>query len=308
MKTGFYQFLLVLLVFGCNTQNSVTTNKIVTTKDNLYGVKSKEGKLLIDSIYEEIRIVHDFEKLILPPIESRQGLEQQEYYLVSNSGNQKALFNKDGSLVFNFQDCSGIIVDQHTKTIVTTSERSSKKQARSYLYNMNGELLLDASYENIAFISHSDLIALIAEEGPNDEFYLYNPFEKKKLGPYDHFNVYNEDSSPPLGMEESEFEKYKRLGIINVRKEVNNDYIWGIIDAKGNEILPLEYKNLRIFTNQDKNHLAFKNAIKPEGVEFIFKGSHPSKRSTSIYIDSDFVIYEHKTISVENRAYRIEKM
>ena len=150
------------------------------------------------------------------------------------------------------------------------------------------------------------MIALIVEDGQNDEFYLYNPFTKKKLGPFDHFNIYNEDISP-VGMNELDFEKYKKLNLVKVRREVDNDYIWGVIDSKGIEILPMEYRNLEMFSEQHKSHPAFKKAVKPEGVDFIFKGAHISKPSTSIYFDNNFVKYEFKS-SVIKGEYRIEKM
>ncbi len=298
--------VVVILVLGCKTQYSVTTNEVITTKDHLYGVKSKEGKLLIDSIYSRIHIFNEHAKLTLPP--KKPISKQLEYYVVSNSNNKKALFNQDGKLVFGFIDCLSIIFDQHTQMIVATKKEQANTQPRSYLYNIKGELLFDASFENIAFINNADLIALIVEDGANDEFYLWNPFTMKKLGPFDHFNIYNDDSRLPKGMEDSVFETCKRLNIIAVRTEVDNDYIWGIIDSKGNEILPIEYKNLKIFLESKKNHPAFKKAIKPEGVEFIFTGAHMSKPSTSIYLDSSFVKYEFKTISRKDGEYLIEKM
>lgn len=306
MKIRYYLFLVTLLAYGCNAQNSITTNKIFRTKDNLFGVKSQKGNLLIDSIYKHIRIVSDYEKTILPNNENRERINQLEYYLVSNSSNQKAIFDKDGELVFDFVACLNIIIDQHTRTAIVTKEIKANTRPRSYLHHLNGELLLENSYENIAYISNSDLIALIVEDGQNDEFYLFNPFEKNMLGPFDHFNIYNEDMSP-FRMKESDFDKYQKLNIIKVRREVDNDYIWGIVDSKGYEILPVEYRNLNVFLEQDKNHPAFRRALKPEGVEFFFKGAHISKPSTLIYFDNNFVKYEFKS-SVEKGEYRIEKM
>ena len=89
---------------------------------------------------------------------------------------------------------------------------------------------------------------------------------------------------------------------------MDNDYIWGMVDSKGNSILPLEYKNLKLILEADKNHPAFKQAIKPEGVDFIFKGTQISKPSKLIYFDSNLEKYEFKIISVDKREYRIEKI
>ena len=122
MQIRIYLFLITLLAFGCNAQNSVTTNEIFRTKDNLFGVKSKAGKLLIDSVFEEIRLIYPHEKKMLPPKENSMGLKPPEYYLVSNSTKQKALFDKDGVLVFDFMDCEGIILDEHTRTVAVTKQ------------------------------------------------------------------------------------------------------------------------------------------------------------------------------------------
>ena len=167
---------------------------------------------------------------------------------------------------------------------------------------------MDTSFKYIAFIEHSDLIALVVEEGAKTEIYLYNPFEQKKLGPFDHFNIYNEGSNLPMGMEASDFEKYKKLNVLTVRREENNDYIWGMVDAKGNEILPLSYKGIQILSASDKNHPAFKKAIKPEGVDLIFKAVQVSNPSVAIYFDSDLVQYELKVISISEGKYSIEKI
>jgi hypothetical protein len=308
MQIRIYLFLITLSAFGCNAQNSVTTNEIFRTKDNLFGVKSKAGKLLIDSVFEEIRLIYPNEKKMLPPKENSMGLKPPEYYLVSNSTSQKALFDKNGDLVFDFTDCEGMIVDEYTQTVVVTKQVPEHTQARSLLYSIDGALLMDTTYEHIAFIKHTDLIALVVEEGPKTEIYLYNPFEQKKLGPFDHFNIYNEESNLPMGMEASDFEKYRKLNVITVRREVDNDYIWGMVDAKGNEILPLSYKGIKILSSSDKSHPAFKRAIKPEGVDLIFKSALVSNPSVAIYFDSDLVQYEFKTISVSEGKYSIEKM
>lgn len=282
---------LILFFFSCNAQHSVTTNEIIRTDENLFGVKSKEGKQLIDPIYKSIRVVRDFEKLKLPPSEGIHRQKQLEYYSVTNTDKQQAIFDKNGKLIFGFMDCLNMVIDPHTQTVVITKKTPANPKPRSHLYHINGKLVFDTSYENIGFISYSDLIVLVAEDSPNEEFYLYNPFTKNKLGPYDHFNIFNEDSRL-MGIKDSELEKYKKLNVITVRKEIENEYHWGMIDAKGKEILPLEYKKITILLQRHKNHPAFKNAKKPEGVDLIFTGSHISKPSTAIYFDSNFKKYE----------------
>lgn len=302
MKLLINLLVIILMAFGAHAQNAISTNEIFKTEDNLFGVKSQNGKVLIDAIYKEIRIAKTFEKLVLPPVEGRPELSPLGYYLVKSTNQQKALFDSNGKLIFAFTDCSNLVFDQHTQTVVKAT------QAGSYLYNIKGELLTESPYKKIAFINHSDLIVLIAAEGSNKEFYLYNPFERKKIGPFDHFNVYNAASPTPWGIEPTAFDNYKKLNIIAVRREVDNDYLWGVIDIEGHEVLPMEYRNLKLFSKSQQEHPAYKQATKPEGVEFLFRGAHLSKPSTSIYFDRKWTKYEFKTIEGETRSYRIEKM
>lgn len=258
-------FIATLFAFSCNAQNSITANEVIVTKDGLFGVISKNGKLLIDSVYSEIKVLPGFEQILLPPRESRQMTSRPAYYLVINSNGQKALFDQNGELIVDFITC-----------------------------------------KYIAFITHSDLFALIVADSPNEEFYLYNPKTKKKLGPFDHFNIFNEDMST-FGFTASEAERLQKLNIITVRRKVENDYLWGMIDAKGNEILPLAYRNFATMTESDKRHPVYKKASKPEGVEFIFRATHISNPSTIIYFDSNFDQYQMKSI-IEKGEYRFEKL
>ncbi|MCB0475988.1 MAG: WG repeat-containing protein [Flavobacteriaceae bacterium] len=280
---------LTLVVLSCNTQHSVITNEIIKTNDYLFGVTSQNGNLLIDSIYGEIRVLYDNARQTLPPTTKRQPPEPLEYYVVSNTSGQKAIFDSNGKLIFDFIDCFEIQFDQHTQTVVTTTKLNDNRM-RSSLFNLRGQMLFDTTFEHIYFINDSDLIALIVEEGSNDEFYLYNPFTKQKLGPFNHFNIFNGDSSPLLGMNQLEFEKYKALNLITVRTTIDYDYRWGIIDMKGNEVLPVEYDYFRIIDNEMKTRYIEK-AEKPDDVDFIFYSRHYADKSTVLFLDFQINIY-----------------
>jgi hypothetical protein len=293
MRNRAFLFFVTLVAFSCNAQHSISTNEIFRTEDNLFGVKSATGKQLIDPIYQQIRVAFPGEKKSLPPQEGVQALSEPEYYLVSNASNQKALFDKNGKQIVDFMECTSIVVDQATQTMVVAKEIQAKRPPRSFLYTLKGELIFDDSFEAIGYIRHSDLIALIAEDGANDEFYLYNPFEENKLGPFDHFNIYNKDFTTPKGIAEPNYVKYKdQLNVITVRREEGGDYRWGMIDPKGNEILPMEYSKLGLFSEADRNHPFFKQAIKPGGGDFIFRGLPIANRSTTILFDPNLEQYE----------------
>jgi len=279
---------MVIIPFGCTSQNTVTTNEIVKTSGNKLGVKSKSGKMLIDTIYDGISNFYNLGRKTFPPNNNRYE-DPVEFYLVRKELSQFAVFDKDGNKVFDFADCFQIEVDAHTRTVVKIV-RQEDNILRSYLYGFDGKQIFETSFENIGYINDSDLIALIVEDGQNDEFYLYNPFTKNKMGPYSHFNVYNKDSSPPMGMEKVDFKNYNSLNVISVRQNAGNKYKWGFIDMKGNEIFPVEYKYFRVIEEGVVTRF-IDRASKPEGVEFLFYSYLFNDRSKMILFDENMGKY-----------------
>ena len=303
-----YILLLTLLVSsGCNGQNSTSTNQIVKSQNHLFGVISKNGELLIDTIYGRINIIDESSKLVLPVTNKTVPPEITDYYLITDTVNKKAIFDSNGNIIFDFIDCNSLQFDTETKSVVLI-QIELNNQLRSYLYDLDGQLVFKENFESIAFIKGSNMIALIVEDGVKDEYYIYNKNKGNRIGPFDHFNIYNGSSNPPIGMKQDEFKKFKNLNVVAVRKMVDNDYLWGIYDLNGNEILPIEFKNLRLLSESDKNHIVFKRAKKPEGAEFLFIGSHVSNPSVAIYFDSNFAKYEQRTISILNSEYIREKI
>ncbi|MBK8702583.1 MAG: hypothetical protein IPN33_02515 [Saprospiraceae bacterium] len=295
MTRRIYIFLMILMAYGGNAQNSVLKNKVITTTGKKMGVVSQSGDILIDTIYSGVSPFFNKGRKTLPPT-NKISKEVVEMYLVSND-NQYAVFDKDGLKLFGFEECFQVEVDEHTKTIVKILKQDDN-QLRSYLYGFDGKLIFDTSFENVGYINNSDLIALIAEDGQNDEFYLYNPFTKVKLGPYSHFNIYNEDSSPPLGMDEKDFEKYTSLNVITVRQDSSSKYIWGMIDMQGNELHPLVYKHFRVI-DKDLRERFIDRSSRPEGVEFLFYAHLFSGGSMLLFDEKmEKYIYEHESMTI----------
>ncbi len=266
MKIKILFYLILLISSICKGQNSVTTNEVIKTSDNKFGVKSKSGKILIDTIYDGIAKFYNLGRKTLPPNNNRYN-NPVEFYLVIKE-TEKAVFDKDGKIVFDFAACSQLELDDHTSTVVKIVTEENNR-LRSYLYGFDGNQIFEESFENIGYINNSDLIALIAEDGQNDEFYLYNPFKKKKLGPFSRFNIFNIDSSPPIGMEKEDFKNYYNLNIITVRQNFKDKYKWGLIDMQGNEILPIAYKYFQVIDKVFKSRV-IDSASQPAGIEFSF--------------------------------------
>lgn len=290
---------MVLMAFAGKSQNSVTTNQIFQTSNGKFGIKSKSGELLLDSIYAGIYFFYNGGRKILPP-KDKPSKELVEYYIVVNDRQEPGVFDKNGKQIFEFTPCFQIEIDHHTKTIVKIVKQEDNS-LRSYLYGFDNQLLFDYSFENIGYINDSDLIALIVEDGQNDEFYLYNPFTKLKLGPFSHFNIFNKDSEPPLGMKGEDFEKYKSLNFITVRQDRDSKYIWGIVNMQGKELLPIEYKSFAYIDATTKERIIEKANSKPEHVEFIFYSYFFKNNLNMMLFDKDLNRYrydpESRTIS-----------
>ena len=252
------------------------------------GVVSPSGKLLIDTMYQWITLFRDGGRKQLPPNE-RISNEVVEFYSVRNEEGQWAIFDPNGSKLFGFVDCEQLEIDERTQTIVKVV-RQEDYQRFSYLYNFDGELMFPTPFEWVGYIRNSDLIALIAQDGSNEEYYLYNVATKAKLGPYSHFNIFNEQRSPLLGMEEEEFEQYKQLNIITVRQDTLNDYIWGVIDMRGNEVYPLAYKYFRVI-EPDMRKRFIEPAEKPNEVEFLFYSARFGETGQVILFDKNMDRY-----------------
>ncbi len=299
MKRIFPLFLMTFLFIACNAQRSVTTSQIVQTNDHHFGVVSANGTLLIDTVYREIRVLHDTGRQTLPPSENYKNPTPWEYYLVRNTTNQKAIFDSNGNKIFGFIDCFQLQFDKHTKTVVKTDILENNR-IRSALYRLKGDLIFDTTFENIGYINNSNLIALIAEDGANEEYYLFNPFTNKKLGPYTHFNIYNQDSNSPLGMQTQDFEDYKNVNLITVRITKDNDYIWGVVDMDGNEVLPINYRYIRII-GKDMRERFIGRAEKPEGIKCLFYAYKLDDRKTMLLFDEmmNSYTYDHETRKIE---------
>ena len=283
-------FLLTSIVTGCYSQNSVQTNQIIRSSTEKIGVISNTGKLLIDTIYLSIGVPYGLGHKVLPPKEENFKYDSPiEYYLVLDSERKSAIFDKNGEKVFGFVDCSKLEIDDHTKTIVKIIQEPDNT-LRNYLYGFDGNLIFEQSFENVGYINQSDLIALIAEDGSKKEYYLYNIKTKNKLGPYTHFNIYNKDASPPLGMDKIKFEKYTKLNIITIRQKIGNKDVWGAIDLNGQELLPTQYQGIVPIPWKET---LLENPRMPSIVNFYFYAYPLDDYKKMFLFDNEMKIYEY---------------
>lgn len=291
--TRYLIFAFLFLALSCGSQNSVHTNKIFNAAGNKFGVMSKSGKLLIDSIYHNIYVLHDKARKILPPREGgpTSGYKFIEYYLVRNDKKELAVFDHNGKIIFDFVECYALEIDESTQTIVKIMKEKNN-ELRSYLYNFNNQQLFEESFEDIGFVNNSNLIALIKEDGYKDEYYLYNTKSKVKIGPFNHMNFYTKDSSPPLGMAEEQYAKYKNLNVIFIRQKNESENVWGVVNMEGKELLPIKYKKITII-DDDTYKAVIEKATKPENVIFYFYTYSLDESSKLLLLDREMNFYKY---------------
>lgn len=289
-------FTFFIVVSNCDAQNMFQTNRIISSSTNKAGVVSKSGKLLIDTIYAGIFTFQGDGHKVLPPKENNKYRMKSniEYYILLDTLKRSAVFDAEGNKIFGFFECEEIEIDVNTKTFVKILKEQDNS-LRSYLYHFNGKQIFDQSFENIGYINNSNLIALIAEDGSNEEYYLYNIKTDRKLGPFTHFNIYNKDASPPLGMNKSAFEKYTALNLIAVRSKQGQNEKWGIIDMSGNELLPLKYDRISFIDDETQNRIN-NNSSDPENVIFYFSIYQKETRK-NLFLDDKMNMYEYDIIT-----------
>ncbi|MBL7802534.1 MAG: WG repeat-containing protein [Saprospiraceae bacterium] len=266
-----FRILFLLSFFSalyCGAQNPSSTEEIFYTSNYKWGVKSKSGKLVIDTIYDRIFVLYENNRLTLPPKDRNQPGPWLNCYIVISREKGTAIFSSSGKILFDFVQCNGLQYDARTQTVVVIKQLADNR-LRSTLHSMDGRNLFEDDFESIGYVTRSDLIVLIAEDGAKDEFYIYNAKENLRTGPYSHINVFNQDSSPLLGMKEEEFNKFRNLNILTVRKTVDNEDIWGIMNLEGELRVPFSYKRFRIIDSSMQSTLIDK-CQKPDNVEFVF--------------------------------------
>ena len=293
MKTRNIIILLIYFANTCISQNSVQTNRIIRSSSDKIGVVSVSGILLIDTIYLSIGVPYGKGHKILPPQDERVKFDSLiEYYVVTDSERKSAIFDNNGEKIFGFVDCFGLEIDDYTQTIVKIIKEQDNRLS-SYLYGFDGILIFEQSFENIGYINNSHLIALIADDGSNKEYYLYNIKTKSNLGPFTHFNIYNRDSSPPLGLNKNKFEQYTKLNLITTRVQKGNKEVWGAIDINGQELLPSQYQRIVPIVNLGWEDKLNSHPQRPINVDFYFYTFRIDDYEKMILLDNKMKKYEY---------------
>jgi len=93
-------------------------------------------------------------------------------------------------------------------------------------------------------------------------------------------------------MKKENFNEYRKLNIITLRTTHNNDYIWGVIDLQGNEILPIQYKYFRVIEEGLQKRF-IDPADKPKNVNFLFYSYNVDDSKTMLLFDNKMNEYRY---------------
>jgi len=283
-------FCLMFFSTTCVAQNSVFSNIIFTSKDGFKGVKSKKGKILIPPFYKEIINIYSNNKKTFEGVQNTPSY-LLEYYLVKNNSDLRGIVDANGKNIIEFDNFSDFQVDDRTGTIVLNRQVGGRTM--SALYNIKGENIDTTYYNQIGYIVDTDLIVL--EKQKKKEVYLYHSKRKLKLGPFDHFVVWNDNQ---YITSTKELQKNKSAKPIQIA--IRNKDLWGIINMNGETILPQKYSSLRLFSYEDAEHPFFKLAKKPTEVDFILVAHLREEALRTFYYDSNMEAYEMINLDPED--------
>ena len=92
-------------------------------------------------------------------------------------------------------------------------------------------------------------------------------------------------------MSEEEFAPYKKLNIIIAKIGKGENEKWGVLNLKGDTILPFEYDNIRFITKEMRYHFIDKSK-KPDNVELLLYTEDPKLNNNRIvFLDTNFNTY-----------------
>lgn len=263
MKVYFF-LLLIIIGSACRVyQPDITQNEIFAEDDQYYGVKSSKGKVVIPPIYHRIFPYFDTYKKYY---EQDDGAPPKPYpyYMVVDADGKRGIFAANGRKVFDFVMADALEIDLPTQTVVANSTQERTTEAK--LYYLNGKMADTTTYQRIGYFPDNSLIIL--EKVKREEVYLLNIDQQQKVGPYDHFNLWE-----PYGMLAVRYQKR-----------------WGLIDNTGKSLLPMNYTRLWMMNEEFTSSPFYANATKPENITFI-GGATLADGKTRILLDEALQTY-----------------
>jgi hypothetical protein len=277
-------FLFALFaVANCSAQqpdNIILSNQIFHAPDGKLGVKNAKGDIIIPALYTRM---YPYDNLQNPSFSNQQrkpSVFPLPYYIVGANDSMQGVFDQYGKKVFDFIRCYNLQIDPKTNSVVVIQKYKDNRE-KSQLYSMNGQCRDTTLYKQIGFMAESDFVIL---ERQKREVYLFHSKTGKKLGPYEHFNYWDEYFNYRMNPGKKDPHIKGPIGFTVRLKDV-----WGLLDTEGNEILPMNYESLWLFTDEERKQPMYINTEKPQGVDIIAYGTTLDHQR--VFFDTKFKTY-----------------
>ncbi|MBE5806205.1 MAG: hypothetical protein E7313_05795 [Clostridiales bacterium] len=215
-------------------------NFVLVKQNNKYGVLNKKGEIVVNPIYDEVQIPNPSKPVFIC---------KYNYDDISKEYDIKVLNEKSEQILYQY-----VIIDAienkgiDSKYPYEKSILKYKENGKYGLIDLNGNAILKAQFDEIESLEYRENVLLLKYNGKygiinlRDSLIIKNMYDTIKSDTY-----YEEETG------------YKKSGYI-VGTAENNEYKYGYIDNRGNEILQNEYSQIeRFINNEDDIYLvAFK--------------------------------------------------
>lgn len=244
-------------------------NYFVLKHEGKYGVIDKNGNIILDSKYDEIKIPNP----------------EKPLFICSESGNTVVFNDKKEEILNGYDNIEAIRLKNIASDLMyEKSVLKYKKDGKYGLVNFEGKQLTKAIYDELDSLPYKEGELLVKQ---NEKYGVINIKGKKLV------NIEYEQISVDGYYTESD--QYKYAGyIVSIKTE--DGYRYGYINNKGKEILKTEYNQIeRVNENEDKDNsylICSKN------------GQFGVNRNQDTIIDNEF---QSITYDENNKVFVVEK-
>ena len=210
---------------------------IIFSEDGKYGIINLEGKILLDPKYDEISICNE--------VNSYTGLTTSNYFKVSISGSTFLLDKNFKPINKNPFEAD---ISCPTANLVVLKEENKEK-----LFNIEGKEVLPNKYD-IIVIYNKNIVGL----KNNNKYYIYYASQNKLsdmefdeiVHVTEQFQIVQYKGKYGLLNSDKKFSipaEYTSIESSDIYYVVYNGEFCGLFDEDGTQLLPFEYKSLKVF-------------------------------------------------------------
>ena len=255
------------------------TSLLITQNNNYYGIINSKGEIILENNYNNISIKSNKTKDIIVIQAKKENIIENYYYHQNklekiNDYNNLNFYFIEGNKIY-YTNESGIynIYDISSKEMTILKENyiaigpfinnlalAINENGKIGYINELEEIIIPYKYD-YNFTSNFTEFGY-AVVGYNEKVGIINTKEEKILEPIyeqvlildkDHFLVLENNQTNIININKNNITNNKYSQIITIENYpyllVSNNNIYGLIDYNGKEILPLKYKNIKVYNN-----------------------------------------------------------